>query len=236
MKSKDKILDRFPIIATKVGIDFKPWYYTAHQSGKLKEKTYLRIKRYFDVSFCIVALPFILLALGILFIIIKLDSSGPVFYAQERTGKDGRRFKMFKLRTMVQNAEELKEEYLHLNELTYPDFKIKNDPRITKIGQFLRKSSLDELPQLFNVFRGDMSLVGPRPTSFAADTYELWHTARLKIIPGITGLWQVLGRNELNFDQRLRLDIAYERNRTLWLDIRIIVRTLACIFNNRGAH
>ena len=218
------------------GFSLRPWYFTPDKSRKLSWETYLQAKRFLDVMISIVTLPFILILLGVLFIIIKLDSSGPVFYSQSRTGKDGRRFKMYKLRTMVQNAEELKEKYIHLNELSYPDFKIKNDPRITQIGQFLRKTSLDELPQVFNVLRGDMSLVGPRPTSFTADTYTLWHTARLKTMPGMTGLWQVSGRNELDFDDRLRLDIAYERNQTLWLDIRIILRTILCIFNSRGAN
>jgi lipopolysaccharide/colanic/teichoic acid biosynthesis glycosyltransferase len=155
---------------------------------------------------------------------------------QERTGKGGRRFKIYKLRTMVVNAEALKSLYLHLNEQSYPDFKIRNDPRITRVGRILRKTSLDELPQIFNVLRGDMSLIGPRPTSFSADTYSLWHTTRLDITPGITGLWQVSGRNGLEFNDRLRLDIAYLQYQCLWLDIRILVRTIGCIFNGSGAN
>ena len=118
---------------------------------------------------------------------------------QLRTGKGGRRFRMYKLRTMVRNAEELKAQLMHLNELTYPDFKITNDPRVTRVGWFLRKTSLDELPQLFNVIRGDMSLVGPRPTSFSAGTYSLWHTARLEVKPGLTGLWQISGTQLARF-------------------------------------
>lgn len=234
-KSKDKALDHLGLV-TRGRLNAKPWYFTPNHSRKFNEVSYLRIKRFLDIIFCIVALPFILTILALLFIIIKLDSRGPVFFAQERTGKDGRRFRMFKLRTMVQNADELKEDFLHLNELNYPDFKIKNDPRITKVGSFLRKTSLDELPQIFNVIRGDMSLVGPRPTSFSAETYSLWQTTRLNLQPGITGLWQVMGRNELEFDDRLRLDIAYERNRTIWLDTRIMLRTISCIFHKRGAH
>ena len=137
---------------------------------------------------------------------------------------------------MVRNAEELKQQYAHLNELTYPDFKISNDPRITRVGRILRKTSLDELPQLFNILRGDMSWVGPRPTSFSAKTYKLWHTARLEMKPGLTGLWQVSGRNELDFDDRLRLDIAYLRNRCVWLDLKIMFRTISCVFTGRGAN
>jgi lipopolysaccharide/colanic/teichoic acid biosynthesis glycosyltransferase len=143
---------------------------------------------------------------------------------------------MYKLRTMVKNAEELKEKYMHLNLLTYPDFKIANDPRITRVGRFLRKTSLDELPQIFNVLRGDMTLVGPRPTSFKASTYSLWHTTRLELKPGLTGLWQVGGRNELDFDERVRLDIAYLRNQSLWLDLQIMFRTIGAVFSGRGAN
>jgi lipopolysaccharide/colanic/teichoic acid biosynthesis glycosyltransferase len=137
---------------------------------------------------------------------------------------------------MVKNAEELKLTYAHLNELTWPDFKITDDPRVTSIGRLLRKTSLDELPQIINVLKGDMSLVGPRPTSFEASTYDLWHTERLEVLPGITGLWQVNGRSDLDFDDRLGLDIAYIENQSLWLDIEILFRTVAAVFSQRGAY
>jgi lipopolysaccharide/colanic/teichoic acid biosynthesis glycosyltransferase len=136
---------------------------------------------------------------------------------------------------MVPNAEELKSKYAHLNELQWPDFKITDDPRITPIGKFLRKTSLDELPQILNVLKGDMSLVGPRPTSFGAETYKLWHTSRLDVTPGISGLWQVFGRARLEFDDRLRLDIAYIERASLWLDIQILVLTALAVFQQRGA-
>jgi lipopolysaccharide/colanic/teichoic acid biosynthesis glycosyltransferase len=137
---------------------------------------------------------------------------------------------------MVPNAEELKVKYAHLNELQWPDFKITNDPRVTKVGRILRKTSLDELPQLINVLRGEMSLVGPRPTSFGAETYQLWHTERLDVVPGLTGLWQVVGRAQLEFDDRLRLDIAYIERRSIWLDINILIMTIGAVFTQRGAH
>jgi lipopolysaccharide/colanic/teichoic acid biosynthesis glycosyltransferase len=137
---------------------------------------------------------------------------------------------------MVTNAEELKLSYAHLNELTWPDFKITDDPRVTRIGRFLRKSSLDELPQIINVFKGNMSLVGPRPTSFDASTYALWHTERLEILPGITGLWQVNGRSDLDFNDRLRLDVSYIENQSLRLDIEILIRTVTAVFSQRGAY
>jgi lipopolysaccharide/colanic/teichoic acid biosynthesis glycosyltransferase len=143
---------------------------------------------------------------------------------------------MYKFRSMVPDAEALKEKYAHLNELQWPDFKITNDPRITKVGKVLRKTSLDELPQLINVLKGEMSLVGPRPTSFGAETYKLWHTERLDVMPGLTGLWQIIGRAQLEFDDRLRLDIAYIERRSLWMDISILFHTVFAVFKGRGAH
>jgi lipopolysaccharide/colanic/teichoic acid biosynthesis glycosyltransferase len=142
---------------------------------------------------------------------------------------------MFKLRTMVANAEELKAELAHLSILPPPDFKVVDDPRITRVGRFLRATSLDELPQILNVFKGDMSLVGPRPTSFAPSTYELWHTARLEVRPGITGLWQVFGRNTTTFDERLRMDVRYIEEMSLSLDIRLMWLTIRSVSSRKGA-
>jgi lipopolysaccharide/colanic/teichoic acid biosynthesis glycosyltransferase len=197
---------------------------------------YRRTKRALDLVVCLIVLPVVLVVLAICAIAIRLDSPGPVYFSQKRTGRGGRRFRMWKLRTMREDAEQLKEKYMHLNVLSYPDFKIVDDPRITRVGRVLRKTSLDELPQIFNVIAGDMSLVGPRPTSFSADTYRLWHTARLEVQPGITGLWQVSGRNELDFDERLRLDIAYIRNRSLRMDLEILARTVGAVISRRGAN
>jgi len=141
---------------------------------------------------------------------------------------------MLKFRTMVRNAAELKAQLAHLNVLPPPDFKIPHDPRITRVGKFLRQTSLDELPQLLNVLRGDMSLVGPRPTSFAPTTYELWHTHRLEVTPGITGLWQVKGRNTTTFDERLRLDIEYIEHRSFALDLKILLQTVPSVLRRTG--
>jgi lipopolysaccharide/colanic/teichoic acid biosynthesis glycosyltransferase len=195
----------------------------------------LRLKRVLDIVLCIVGLPVALPVMGIIALAVWLDSPGPVVFPQLRTGRHGARFKMYKFRTMLRNAEELKTSLAHLNILPPPDFKIPDDPRITRVGRFLRVSSLDELPQIWNVLRGEMSLVGPRPTSFAPSTYELWHTARLEVTPGITGLWQVRGRNELTFDERLRLDIAYIRLMSVWLDIKILLLTVASVVRRSGA-
>jgi lipopolysaccharide/colanic/teichoic acid biosynthesis glycosyltransferase len=212
-----------------------PWYGRSRARARAGP-IYLGTKRCIDVLVVLLSLPLILPVLLLCALVVRLDSPGPVFFAQLRTGTGGRRFRMWKLRTMVQNADELKAQYAHLNELSYPDFKITNDPRITRAGTFLRRTSLDELPQILNVLTGDMSLVGPRPTSFAADTYRLWHTARLEVKPGLTGLWQISGRNDLDFDDRLRLDIAYIRNRSLSLDLQILLRTFGAVISGRGAN
>lgn len=193
-------------------------------------------KRIFDLALCIFALPIILILMVFISVLIWIDNPGPVIFKQMRTGKGGRRFGMYKFRTMVPNAEELKQTLQHLNELTPPDFKITNDPRITRLGRLLRKTSLDELPQVFNVLKGEMSLVGPRPTSFDVSTYSLWHTERLEVLPGITGLWQVSGRSEIDFDERLRLDVEYIERQSLWFDIQILFKTVAVLFTQRGAH
>lgn len=198
---------------------------------------YHAVKRVMDLVITVLSAPFWLPLIGVIAIIITVTSPGaPAMFLQFRTGKGGQRFRMYKFRSMVPNAEALKEKYAHLNELQWPDFKITNDPRITPIGKFLRKTSLDEIPQLFNVLRGEMSLVGPRPTSFGPDTYKLWHTERLDVIPGLTGLWQIIGRASMEFDDRLRLDIAYIERRSIWLDINILFQTVFAVFKQRGAH
>ncbi len=200
-------------------------------------RAYLRAKRVFDLTLTLASAPLWLPLMGLIALLIWLTSPGaPVIFTQLRTGKGGRRFKMYKFRSMVPNAEELKAKYAHLNELQWPDFKITNDPRITPLGRILRKTSLDELPQLFNVLRGEMSLVGPRPTSFGAETYRLWHTERLDVVPGLTGLWQIVGRGSMEFDDRLRLDIIYIERRSLLVDFLILLHTVVAVFNQRGAH
>lgn len=203
----------------------------------LRGRAYLLAKRIMDLLLVAVTIPLWLPLNGIVAIIILITSPGaPVVFKQLRTGKGGRRFYMYKFRTMVPEAEELKPKYAHLNELQWPDFKITDDPRTTPIGRFLRKTSLDELPQFFNILRGEMSLVGPRPTSFGPETYKLWQTSRLDVMPGLTGLWQIMGRAELEFDDRLRLDIAYMERASLWLDLVILFRTVIAVFQSRGAH
>ncbi len=213
------------------------WYEQFEPSRRLiRGRAYRHLKRAMDLTLCIMAMPILFLAFVVCAILIKIDSpNGPVLFKQQRTGRGGRRFGMYKFRTMVPNAEELKKDLMHLNELQWPDFKITNDPRVTRVGRFLRKTSLDELPQILNVLKGEMSLVGPRPTSFASNTYLLWQTERLDAVPGLTGLWQIIGRAETEFDDRLRLDIAYIERQCLSLDITILVRTVLAVAEARGA-
>lgn len=200
----------------------------------LFRRDYQLVKRIFDVTLCLLALPIVVPVMAVCALLIWLDGGKPVFFTQLRTGKGGQRFKVFKFRTMVRNAEALKEKYAYLNKLAWPDFKAANDPRITRIGRILRKTSLDELPQLINVLKGEMSLVGPRPSSFDVSTYGLRHTERLEVLPGITGLAQINGRSDLGFDEKLVLDVEYVKRQSLWLDIQILLRTVGVVFRQHG--
>lgn len=198
--------------------------------------SYRIVKRMLDLALVFSTAPLWVPLLLVISLLIQITSPGsPSLFVQIRTGKHGKRFKMYKFRSMVSGAEELKQKYAHLNELQWPDFKITNDPRITKIGKFLRKTSLDELPQLLNVIKGEMSLVGPRPTSFGSETYKLWQTERLDVTPGMTGLWQIVGRAQLEFDERLRLDIAYIERQGVLFDLIILLKTILAIFKQKGA-
>ena len=202
----------------------------------LTEEQYVVVKRIMDLILTIAAMPVWLTVVVLCAILVKLESPrDPIFFRQMRTGKGGRRFPMIKFRTMVVNAEKLEAELAHLSKLKWPDFKIENDPRVTKVGRLLRRTSLDEFPQFFNVLRGDMSLVGPRPTVFSTDEYKLWQTARLEVMPGITGLWQITARAELEFYERVRLDLIYVQRRCLRLDIEILVRTIPAVLGGHGA-
>jgi lipopolysaccharide/colanic/teichoic acid biosynthesis glycosyltransferase len=198
-------------------------------------RRYLASKRALDMFLCLLLLAVFVPILLLCALAVRLDSQGPVTFTQLRTGRDGRRFRMYKFRTMVQNAEELKASLAHLNILPPPDFKIPDDPRITRVGKFLRATSLDELPQLINVLRGDMALVGPRPTSFAPSTYDVWHTHRLDVPPGLTGLWQIEGRGQMSFDERLRLDVKYIRRASIRYDLLLLLRTLGAVWRRSGA-
>ena len=170
-------------------------------------------------------------------ILIKLeDPKGKVFFAQERNGRYPKTFKMYKFRSMVHNAEELLKDLMDRNEQTGPVFKINDDPRITKVGKFIRKTSIDELPQLFNVLKGDMSLVGPRPPiPREVEQYNSYQMQRLAVKPGLTCIWQVSGRNNIGFDEWVEMDIEYIKTRNLWLDIKLIFKTVGVLFGDDNA-
>lgn len=168
--------------------------------------------------------------------LIKLTSPGPVFFKQTRAGRNGRQFKMFKFRSMVVDAEAQKTKLMHLNEMSGPVFKISRDPRVTRVGAFIRRTSIDELPQLFNIFMGDMSLVGPRPPlPLEVEQYKPWQRRRLSVKPGLTGLWQVSGRNNVDFEEWMALDLRYIDDWSLWLDVKIILRTVPAVLMKTGA-
>ena len=199
------------------------------------------LKAGLEVALVLVLLPLLMPLIGLISLAIRLESKGPVFYGQQRIGQGGKRFTICKFRTMVQNADEVLAKTLEQDEDLSREWesthKLKHDPRVTRVGRFLRKTSLDELPQLFNVLRGQMSLVGPRPIIDAelpryAEDFELYQQVR----PGVTGIWQISGRNDLPYEQRVRMDAYYVRNWSVWLDLHLLCRTVLAVLTGRGAY
>ena len=197
----------------------------------------LLAKRVFDFACTLLALPLLIPIFILVAIAIKLDSPGPVFFIQQRVGMRKHPFRMYKFRSMYMDAEERLKDIEHLNEAQGPIFKIKNDPRITRVGRFLRKTSIDELPQLINVLLGDMSLVGPRPMSMR--DVELFDRGiqrkRFSVQPGLTCIWQISGRSNLPFEKWLELDLEYIEQWSFWLDLKILFKTLPAVMSSRGA-
>jgi exopolysaccharide biosynthesis polyprenyl glycosylphosphotransferase len=194
-------------------------------------------QRAFDLSASLFLLILLALPMLVIAVIVKLDTPGPVLFKQRRVGKDGREFWFYKFRSMVADAEARRAALLQMNEASGLLFKIKNDPRITRSGRWLRKLSLDELPQLLNVVRGDMSLVGPRPAlPVEVVQYTSRQRRRLAVKPGITGLWQVSGRSDLPFDRSIELDLEYIERQSLWLYIKILFLTFPAVLQGRGAY
>lgn len=195
------------------------------------------LKRALDVSLVLLALPVWGLLALIVMLIVRLDSSGDIIFRQTRIGRNGRPFEFLKFRTMVPNAEELKASLLEQNEGSGPMFKIRRDPRLTRVGRWLRRTSLDELPQFWNVLRGEMSLVGPRPAvPEEVAQYEPWQRRRFEVTPGVTGPWQATGRSDMTFDEMVRLDIYYAEHWSIGMDIRIMLQTIPAILSARGAY
>lgn len=201
-------------------------------------KTYLISKRLIDVIGSIIGI----IVLSPLFLIVAFiikfeDQKGTIFFKQIRVGKDGKVFCMYKFRSMVTNAEDLKCLLLEKNDVTGPVFKMRNDPRVTKIGKFIRKTSIDELPQLINVLRGDMSLVGPRPAlAEEVAKYTGYEKQRLKVTPGLTCYWQVSGRSNLSFEQWMDLDMKYIHDQCFWVDFKLIIKTIFVLLGSKNAY
>ncbi|TGY42345.1 sugar transferase [Clostridium sartagoforme] len=197
---------------------------------------YNATKRLMDILLSLLGLIIVSPILLIVAILIKLESSGPIIFSQKRVGLNGKEFNMFKFRSMVQNAEELKEKLQKQNEMSGPMFKMKEDPRVTKVGRFIRKTSIDELPQLINILKGEMSLVGPRPSlPKEVAKFEPWMLERLNVKPGLTCYWQVSGRNNIDFEDWMKLDIKYVKDRNLGLDIKLIFKTFFVLFGDKNA-
>ena len=198
---------------------------------------YLFIKRFLDIIGSLSGLILLLPIMMLVAIAIKIeDPKGKVFFAQERNGRYPKTFKMYKFRSMIHNAEDLLKDLMDRNEQTGPVFKINDDPRITKVGKFIRRTSIDELPQLFNVLKGDMSLVGPRPPiPHEVEQYNSYQMQRLAVKPGLTCIWQVSGRNNIGFDEWVEMDIEYIKTRNLWLDIKLIFKTVGVLFGDDNA-
>ena len=194
------------------------------------------IKRIIDIVASFTGLILLSPLILIVSMLIKLESKGEVIFKQKRVGLNGKEFYMYKFRSMVINAEELKEQLESQNEMSGPMFKIKDDPRITKVGKFIRKTSIDELPQLINVIKGDMSLVGPRPSlPKEVEKFEQWMMERLEVKPGLTCIWQISGRNNIDFEDWMKLDIKYVRERSFKLDIKLILKTVLVLFGDKNA-
>lgn len=202
----------------------------------VKLSIYEVVKRMIDISVSLIGLIILFPILLIVAVCIKLESSGPIFFKQKRVGLNGEEFNMVKFRSMVVNAEELKKKLASKNEMSGPMFKMKEDPRVTKVGKFIRKTSIDEIPQLFNVLRGEMSLVGPRPSlPNEVKEFEDWMLKRLEVKPGLTCYWQVMGRNNIEFEEWMRLDVKYVNERNAWIDIKLIFKTFFVLFGDDNA-
>ncbi|WP_339308706.1 sugar transferase [Paenibacillus sp. FSL R5-0519] len=212
-------------------------YNASTMSGQNADKVYLFMKRMLDLLGSFIGLIILCPLFAVIGILIKIEApQGSVFFRQIRVGQNGKEFHMYKFRSMVANAEDLLEQLIDQNEVNGNMFKMKNDPRITRIGKFIRKTSLDELPQLWNVFRGEMSLVGPRPAlPREVKNYTSYDRQRLQMIPGCTGLWQVSGRNSVGFEEMVELDLTYARERSMMVDIKIIFRTFKVLVGSKDA-
>lgn len=228
-----------PVVRDQAWVETPPQTFEErfHHINLAENASTLRGKRAFDIAVTVLLMPIALPLMALVALAIKLDSKGGIIFRQERVGRFGERFTCLKFRSMRVDAEEIKRTLMADNEASGPVFKMKRDPRITRVGRVIRKLSLDELPQLFNVLMGDMSLVGPRPPIPAeVIEYEEWQYGRLATIPGLTGLQQVSGRSDLDFDRWVELDLEYIRTQSVWNDVVILFKTVPAVLTGKGAY
>ncbi len=230
------ILDFFPHVISRTHLEELDGVPLLTFSTTPKNELLLFVRRILDFLGSLILVSLLSPCFLLMTLLIRLDSPGPAFYRQVRCGLNGRRFILYKFRSMYEKAEERKKELASFNMMNGPVFKMKNDPRVTRVGRFLRKTSLDELPQLINVLQGSMSFVGPRPLPIEeVEKFEGWERRRLSMKPGITGLWQVAGRNHIDFQEWVKLDLEYIDNWSLWLDFKILLKTIPAVLSGKGA-
>lgn len=229
-KSAEAIAKRNSAVWDNINVRYKPLPETE------QKPIYDFFKRVFDIAASVIAIILLSWIIAIAAIAIKIEDGGPAVYRQTRVGKNGSFFKMYKLRSMYIHADKMKNSLMDRNEMNGPVFKMENDPRITKVGAFIRRTSIDELPQLINIIKGDMSIVGPRPPlGYEVMQYDEYAMRRLTVKPGLTCYWQCSGRSRLGFDEWMRLDNKYIDERGIWTDIKTIFKTIPAVFKHDGA-
>jgi exopolysaccharide biosynthesis polyprenyl glycosylphosphotransferase len=230
------ILNFFPQVISKTHLEELEGFPLLTFSTTPKNEIALFSRRMIDFLGSLILIVLLSPIFFVLSLLIRMDSPGPALYRQPRYGLNGRKFTCYKFRSMHAWSDEKRKELIQFNLTNGPAFKMKNDPRVTRVGKFLRKTSLDELPQLFDVLKGDMSFVGPRPLLLEeVEKLEGWQRRRLSMKPGITGLWQVSGRNQIDFNQWMKLDLEYIDNWSLWLDVKILLKTIPVVLSGKGA-
>jgi exopolysaccharide biosynthesis polyprenyl glycosylphosphotransferase len=230
------VLDFFPHVNSQVSLERFGSTPLLTFSATPDDEIRLLIKRMFDIALAAVSLAVLAAPMALLSLLVRITSKGPVIFRQIRCGLNGRRFILYKFRSMVENAEDLRAGLAHLNEKDGPAFKISNDPRLTKMGRYLRRFSIDEWPQFWNILRGDMSFVGPRPAvPSEVEHYQAWQRRRLRMRPGLTCLWAIRGRDQLDFETWMRLDLEYIDNWSLLLDLKILLHSIPRVLAGRGA-
>jgi exopolysaccharide biosynthesis polyprenyl glycosylphosphotransferase len=230
------VLDFFPHVNSQVSLERFGSTPLLTFSATPDDEIRLLAKRVLDLALALMSLAVLAIPMAMLWLLVRITSKGPVIFRQIRCGLNGRRFVFYKFRSMVANAEELHADLVHLNEKDGPAFKISNDPRLTRLGRYLRRFSIDEWPQFWNIIKGDMSFVGPRPAvPGEVEQYKAWQRRRLRMRPGLTCLWAIRGRDKVDFETWMKLDLEYIDNWSLWLDLKILLHSIPRVLAGRGA-